>query len=262
METNDHRQALIDILPAEPLYGVNVVAESMANVRRLLRPADLQHLEPFAFSYHAVTNTVDDQRIAQFAYGMPYFRQPQVLDTAIGIFSYHQTKQLSGDTIEQHWKPLMEDERTRFVDKGTQASLGYIAHIGGDLARTVYETSQSDKYDQDVIRDYVKHDYPKIDHLLGRTARKIAPELIQVGNKNVRSALVNIAMTGITLGRQQALRDYRNIVKAGSDDERQFIIERSHLRTAKLGERVLDLSYMINKQVRKDLRSSQRPLAA
>lgn len=259
MEEHEPTHLLRSTLPPEPLVGISIVAENMSDVRRHLRPAGFEQFESFGFSYHAVTTTIEDQVAAQRMFGMQYFKQPQVLDTAIGIFHHKWTApfelKLADKPGRPHWNVLMEDERVLSVDRGTQAALGYIAHIGGDLASTVYETATSGRYNDKVMRDYVRHDYFKIDKSLALAAQKIAPKLIDIENPRARNAVVKLAMGGIVLGRKYALKDYRKLVRAGSEDERQTILENSEQRTARLGLFVLGSSYQIQNVLRKDQRT-------
>lgn len=254
MDVNETTDTFRSHLSPEPLVGISVVAQNMHALRSQYKNVHLEQFESFGFSYHAVTTTIEDQVNQQRMYGMRYFKQPQVLDTAIGIFHHKYTEpfraQLEGDPIKPHWNVLMKHELAAQVDRGTQAALGYIAHIGADLAPTVYETAQSGRYDSDVMRDYVKHDYSKIDDSLGLAARKIAPKLIAIENPKVTDAIVKVAMSGIILGRKYARHDFRRLMRAKSQDEREFILHNAEQRTAKVGIFVLEKSHAINASYR------------
>jgi hypothetical protein len=179
---------------------------------------------------------------------MTYFKQPQVLDVAIGKFHHKYTEpfraHINGQEVRPHWNVLHNHELARTADKGVQAVLGYIAHIGGgDLALTVYETEQSGMFSSEVMRDYIKHDYDKIDDSLALTAKKLAPLLIETENPKTRDRLVQLAMGGIVLGRKWARRDYRRIAKAKSEDQREAIIRKAEQRTAAFATFVLEASH-------------------
>lgn len=240
MEVNQPVLALRESLPKEPMWGVHNVVESMATVHRKLRAADLRHIEPFAMVYHGVTEDVqEDIETAAARPHLQGFKEIPVLHRATGHFWYHGARQLDQSGPEKHWKPLIEDERARHVDVGTQLWLGMIAHIGGDLARTVHEAQANESY--------IRHDYPLINTLLEKRAHRVSEYFVPLGNPKLRRHVTDVAMVGIRTGRMHALRDYRKMQKAKSEDERMHIIERSHERTARIANFMLSTSYQLNR---------------
>lgn len=268
MDNSEAAQKFQELLPEQPLVGITNVAQNMADLRRYYEKAGFERFTSFALSYHAVTTTIEDQVTAQKGLRMSYFKQPQVLDTAIGIFEHKYTEpfrlQLQGKPLPPHWNVPMNHELMIHADKGIQAVIGYICHISGrDLAQTVYETEQTGLYDPAVIRDYVKYDYGKIDDSLALTARKLSPLLIENKNPKARDALVRLAMNGIVMGRRLARRDYRKLSKAKSEDERESILSSADQRAAKLAGFVLESSYVyqgLRDQFRNQPAKELRPL--
>lgn len=239
MEVKSATLELQNSLPKEPLVGVPNVISSMMDVKAKLSPADYKHYEPFAHVYLGVTEDVD--RGIQIGNENPLFKpfkEPGILHTATGRFWYHGARQLDTQGPEKHWQPLLEDERARHVDVGTQLWLGMIAHIGGDLARTVYEAEAN--------REYIKHDYPLINRLLEQRAHRVSELFVPVHNEKLRKHITDTAMIGIRTGRSYALHDYRKLNRAKSEDQRMHIIEASHERTAKIANAFLSLSHRIN----------------
>ena len=258
MEAHWHRNQLHSALPPEPLVGISNVAENMRDVNVRLLPAGLGQLVSFGHSYLDVTTTIDEQVEEQMASGLRYFMQPQVLHTATGKFNHKWTEPirqtLNGEKVRPHWAASFEDERALFVDPGTQATLGYIAHIGPDLLETVHETATSGLYSPEVIDDYVGHDYFKIDKSLTVAAQKIAPRLVNIENPKARALVVKAATSGIALGRKTTLKDYQRLIRAKSEDEKLSIIHDSERRTAKIGFLVLGTSYRIHRALGKERR--------
>lgn len=239
MEVNQATLELRNSLPKEPVYGVDNVVRSMAEVRSKLHAADQRHYEPFALVYHHVTQEVQlGVMSGVISPEFSPFKEPPVLQRATGHFWYHGARQLDTAGAEKHWQPLLEDERARHVDEGTQLWLGMIAHIGGDLARTVYEA--------EATPTYINHDYPLINRLLEKTAHRVSERFVPVENYKLRRHITNVAMSGIRLGRSYALHDYKKLMKAGTEDQRMSIIEDSHDRTAKLAKAFLSISYKLN----------------
>lgn len=237
----EHTEAISNlkaVIPREPLVGVNPVYQSMGEVRTRLGAAGLGHYQPFLFVYQNVTGEIQDQLDISKAYSnIKPFREPIILGRATGVFWHHGVRQLFEP--EPHWKPLLEDERVRTVDPGTQLWLGMIAHIGGDLSRTVYEA--------DANENYIRHDYRLVNKLLTSTAHRISHYFVPLENDRMRRVITESAMMVIKAGRWTALRDYRKLAGVNSSEERAFIIQRSHLRIAKLGDAFLTLSDQIHK---------------
>lgn len=264
MHVNEAAPNPYQVVRPEPIVGVYNVVANQLEVRNWCYSNDRKHVVPFADMYGGVSTDVDD-RIVNAAIYRPQerFKHPEVLDYATGYFNHDFTKQLLPGQTEEHWKPLLEDERARLVDPGTQLWLGMIAHIGGDLNRTVYQLKEVG-FSEKVLEEYTSHDYGLVNELLGDRAKAeihkyVLPqyneEAIHSFKPNKRSAphvkaarfaVAHAAMTAIKGGRDHALSDYRRLAAAKSEDEREFIIDRSQHRTATVAKGFLTLSYKLN----------------
>lgn len=248
MDVNKATEQLHSLIPDQPIYGVSNVASNMAERRLYYDKAGFEQFNSFALSYHYVTMTIEDKLDQHKIWGEGHFRQPQVLDTAIGIFDHKFAtpikRQLEGKPVPVHWNVPLNHELMFNADKGIQAVIGYICHITSrDLPETVYETEQSGLYDSEVMRDYVKYDYDKINESLARSAKKLAPQLIESQNPRTRDALVKLAMAGVVMGRKLAIHDYRRLARAKSIDHRESIMNTADHRAAKLATFILEKSY-------------------
>lgn len=264
MPVNEATPDPYEVHKPEPLVGVYNVVTNQRAVRDWLYATDQEHVVPFANMYGGVSEDVDD-RICNAAIYRPQerFKHPEVLHYATGYFNYDFTKQLIPGNTEAHWKPLLEDERARHVDEGTQLWLGMIAHIGGDLHRTVYQLKETG-FSERVLEEYTSHDYGLVNDLLEDRAKaeihkfvmpKYNKEGIDTTKPNKRSArhvkaarlvVAHTAMTVIKGGREVALNDYYRLKAAKSEDEREFIVQRSQQRTARVANAFLSLSYSLH----------------
>lgn len=246
MDVNNYPAKNIETAHLDPIVGVNEVTLGMMSHRNKLPEIGLTHQLPFAAVYLGVTQDVADTQHV-------LFRQPKMLDRATGIFYSHYSKQTvsyqQGNPVEPHWEPLYYDERVKHVDDGTLLSLGMIAHIGGDLARTVYEARTDDER---ANNEYIDFDYNTVNYLLLRRAhvesnKFVLPRGPEAHNSflenRARKKITDIAVHQVVRGRDTALKDYYRLVKASSEDERQAIIEKSHQRIAKMAYKLLSLSY-------------------
>lgn len=261
MHVNEATQTLLASLPEQPMVGISNVAQNMGELGKHYADAGYEHVIPFGFSYHSVTNTIHDQVTGQRALGMQYFKHPEVLEVAIGRFHQKFTDPLKqhiiGGEVKPHWNVLLNHELARGADRGVQAALGYIAHIGGgDLALTVYETEKSGQFSPQVMRDYVKHDYKKVDQSLAITANRLAPVLIEATDPQTRERMLRLAMGGIILGRKWARLDYHRLQRAKSEEKRQAIIHGAEQRTASFATFVLEASHT-HQEIRGYLRGLQ-----
>jgi hypothetical protein len=235
MSVNEHTAVLRAAIPNVPEVGVGTTADTMFAVRRELPSAGLNHVLPFSFTYNGVTDDIREN-LTHLPLGDPArFKDELSLHRATGVFNYHFSKQialhLDGKPVEKHWAPLFEDERARKLDPGTQLCLGMIAHIGGDLSRTVDEANASE--------DYINYDYPRIDSILRHRAYKVANLFVPLGGSKL---ITDTAMEYIVKGRKNALKDYYRM-QGKSEDEKQAVVAKSHERTAALGNKILSHGY-------------------
>lgn len=264
MQVNEATPNPCEVIEPKPIVGVYNVVSNQLKVRNWLSANGQTHVVPFVDMYGGVSTDVDD-RIVNAAIYRPRerFKHPEVLHYATGYFNYDFTKQLLPGQMEEHWKPLLEDERARGVDEGTQLWLGMIAHIGGDLNRTVYQLKKVG-FSEKVLEEYTSHDYGLVNDLLEDRAKaeihkyvlpKYNKDAVDSSRPNKRSArhvkaarivVAHAAMTAIKGGRDYALNDYHRLAAAKSEDEREFIINRSQQRTARVAKSFLSLSYKLN----------------